>query len=101
MQWPPERKGAQGLLLDPLQARIGTVTAAHFAARLPVHPYDVGREVEAPLEQARPHPVHVHRHVLPLDLADLPHRQPAPPPPFYPPPTPPPHPPPHPPPPLL
>src|SRR2546428_8499696 len=53
------------------RSRIGAVRPPHLAARLPFHPHDVGGEVEAALEQARSHTVHVHGHSLLLELADL------------------------------
>src|SRR3989442_12254039 len=69
-----ERKGRPcnvSLLLYSFEARIGAVRPPHLAARLPFHPHDVGGEVEAALEQARSHTVHVHGHSLLLELADL------------------------------
>src|SRR5262245_12561248 len=58
-------------LLDTLQPWVGTEGAADFGARIPFDPHDVGGEVEAPLEEARPHAVHSHRNAFIFELSDL------------------------------
>src|SRR5213594_4741768 len=54
-----------------LEARVRPVAPTHLRQRFPLDPDDVCGEVEAALEQARPHAVHVHRHLLLFELPDL------------------------------
>src|SRR6058998_1727382 len=58
-------------LRHPFQPRIRPVRSAHLGARLALKHHDIGREIEATLEQARTHAVRVYRHVLLLELPDL------------------------------
>src|SRR3989442_10926049 len=57
--------------LPPFEPRVGPVRPPHLPARLAFHAHHVGGEVEAALEQARSHAVHVHGHLLLFELADL------------------------------
>src|SRR5262245_26973943 len=58
-------------LLDALQPWVGTEGAADLGARFPFDLHDIGGEVEAPLEETRPHAVHIHRNALIFELSDL------------------------------
>src|SRR6266480_2453820 len=56
---------------DAFQAGVGPVAPTHLRERFPLDPHHVRGEVETTLEQARPHAVHVDRHLLLFELPDL------------------------------